>query len=164
MIFCWVLHKQSITGENLSNLDLTRCAGGAVSLICRRGELVRRLRKDIDAGIRHEDVLARSLKRLPLYAAPDTIKIDVSDLSVEQTAEVIATGQRSRAWTKERACPRCERVLLHKMLQENCPTRKKAPPEPEFPARAGLSLQMAALCIIHSYAQNIRKCLRQKYL
>lgn len=71
---------------------MTRCAGGAVSLICRRDELVRRLRKDIDAGIRHEDVLARSLERLPLYAALDTIiKIDVSDLSVEQTAEVIAS-------------------------------------------------------------------------
>lgn len=70
---------------------MTRCAGGAVSLICRRGELVRRLRKDIDAGIRHEDVLARSLERLPLYAALDTIKIDVSDLTVEETAEVIAT-------------------------------------------------------------------------
>ncbi|MDY4191979.1 MAG: hypothetical protein SOX72_07185 [Oscillospiraceae bacterium] len=43
----------------------------------------------MDAGLRREDVIGRSLKRLPLYQALDTVKIDVSCLTAEETAEWI---------------------------------------------------------------------------
>ena len=91
VIFCWVMHEENIINEILSNLDLTNCDVKSVSLICDRDVLVKRLEKDIEAGIRKEDVIVRSIERLPLYAALDTVKIDVSDLSVEQTAEIIAS-------------------------------------------------------------------------
>ncbi len=91
VIFCWVMHEKNIINEILSNLDLTNCDVKSVSLICDRDVLVKRLEKDIEAGIRKEDVIVRSIERLPLYAALDTVKIDVSDLSVEQTAEIIAS-------------------------------------------------------------------------
>ena len=91
VIFCWVMHEENIINEILSNLALTNCDVKSVSLICDRDVLVKRLEKDIEAGIRKEDVIVRSIERLPLYAALDTVKIDVSDLSVEQTAEIIAS-------------------------------------------------------------------------
>lgn len=90
VILAWVMHEQNIINDLLSNLDLANCDVKTLSLICSPDELVKRLKKDIRAGIRQEDVIVRSIERLPLYAALNTVKIDVSDLSVEQTAEIIA--------------------------------------------------------------------------
>ena len=45
--------------------------------------------KDIEAGIWDKDVLYRSVERLPLYNLLNTQKIDVSDLSIEETSEKI---------------------------------------------------------------------------
>ncbi len=89
VIFCWVMHEQSIINDILSNLDLTNCDVKTLSLICNRDELAKRLKKDIKEGIRQEDVITRSIERLPLYAALNTVKVDVSDLSVEQTVGII---------------------------------------------------------------------------
>ena len=91
VIFCWVMHEQNTINDILSNLDLTNCDVKTLSLICNHNELVKRLKKDIRAGIRQEDVIARSIERLPLYATLNTVKIDVSDLNVEQTAEIITS-------------------------------------------------------------------------
>ena len=52
--------------------------------------LAERLRRDIGAGLRGEDCLERSAGRLALYRRLKTVKIDVSGLSVEETAERIA--------------------------------------------------------------------------
>ena len=90
VIFCWVMHEQSILDEILSNLDLAGCEVKNVSLVCSPEELEQRLQKDIRAGKRREEVVARSLERLPLYDALHTVKVDVSGLSVEQTAEIVA--------------------------------------------------------------------------
>ena len=90
VVFCWVMHEQGIIGEILARLDLAHCEVVAVSLVCRSEVLAARLRRDIEAGIRREDVLARSLARLPLYDALDTRKVDVSDRSIDEIAEWIA--------------------------------------------------------------------------
>lgn len=90
VIFCWVMHEQSIIDAILSRLDLAACEVKTISLICRRDALVERLTRDVRAGIREEDVVARSVARLPLYDALHTRKIDVSDLSVEEAAARIA--------------------------------------------------------------------------
>jgi len=90
VIFCWVMHEQSIIDDILSRLDLTNCDVKTISLICRNASLVERLEKDIKAGVRQEDVLARSIERLPLYDTLNTQKIDVSDLSIEEIAQIIA--------------------------------------------------------------------------
>lgn len=89
IIFCWVMHEQEIIDQILSKLDTANCEIYTISLICSKEALRERIQKDIEAGIRTEDVISRSLQRIPLYENLDTIKIDVSTLLPEQVAEKI---------------------------------------------------------------------------
>lgn len=90
VIFCWVMHEQSILDEIRSRLELADVRVAAVSLVCSEEELRRRLQKDIDAGVRQADILERSPGRLPLYEQLDTVKIDTTKKDPRQTAEMIA--------------------------------------------------------------------------
>ena len=72
VIFCWVMHEQSIIDGLLQKLPLDACEVHAISLICREDVLKQRLQRDIDAGLRTDDVIGRSLARLPLYDALHT--------------------------------------------------------------------------------------------
>lgn len=90
VIFCWVMHEQSILDEIRARLDLTDCRVLAVSLTCTEAELRARLQKDIDAGVRSGDVLERSTQRLPLYEFLDTLKIDTTGKQPREIAEEIA--------------------------------------------------------------------------
>ena len=90
ILFCWVMHEQSILDELLSRLHTEECDVFAVSLVCRPEELERRLRLDVERGLRTPDVIARSLPRLPLYGTLRTEKIDVSDMSVQEAAGAVA--------------------------------------------------------------------------
>lgn len=90
VIFCWVMHEQSIIDTILSRLDTSGCRVVPVSLLCSEAELLRRLQKDIAAGIRTDDVIERSLRRLPLYQMLDTIKINTTGKSAAETAAEIA--------------------------------------------------------------------------
>lgn len=89
IIFCWVMHEQSIIDEIISRLDLTFCELKVISLICDEITLKDRILKDVQAGVRQSDVLNRSLERLPLYQNLSTIKIDTSHLSLEEIKERI---------------------------------------------------------------------------
>lgn len=86
VIFCWVLHEQSIIDRLLSRLDLTGCRVTVLSLVCTPDALARRLGKDVAAGLRQPEILERSVQRLPLYDALRTVKLDVSDLTPEEAA------------------------------------------------------------------------------
>lgn len=90
IIFCWVMHEQRIIDDIVSALDTRECEVKLISLICGEQQLRKRLQKDIDARIRQRDILQRSIARLPLYESLDTIKIDVSDISAEQTSKIIS--------------------------------------------------------------------------
>lgn len=90
VIFCWVMHEQSIIDTILSRLDTADCRVVTVSLLCSETELLRRLRRDIAAGIRTEDVAARSLPRLPLYQTLGTIKVDTTGKTAAEVAAEIA--------------------------------------------------------------------------
>lgn len=92
VIFAWVMHEQAIVDEILARVDASGCAVRAISLTCDGETLCRRLQKDIDAGLREPDVIARSLSYLPRYAALRTEKLDVSALSPGEAAERIAGG------------------------------------------------------------------------
>ena len=89
IIFCWVMHEQSIVDSILSRLCLEDCEVKNVSLICSSETLSRRLEKDIRAGIRQRDGLERSVDRLKLYRTLNTLKVDVSEISAEEAAEKI---------------------------------------------------------------------------
>lgn len=90
IIFCWVMHEQSIIDTIISRLDIVDCRILAISLLCSESELIQRLQKDITAGIRSHDVLERSIQRIPLYEKLNTIKINTSDKSPAEIAREIA--------------------------------------------------------------------------
>ena len=89
IIFCWVMHEQTIIDEILSRLDIEHCLVHIISLICDADELRKRLQKDVDAGIWSEDAIQRSIARVGLYEDLDTEKIDVSHITPGQAAESV---------------------------------------------------------------------------
>lgn len=90
IIFCWVMHRQDILDHILSRLETGGCAVKAISLVCGAETLTERLSRDVEAGLRDADSVRRSLERLPLYERMDTVKLDVSGITVEETAEKLA--------------------------------------------------------------------------
>ncbi len=89
IVFCWVMHEQGIIDEILSHLDTTGFRIHLISLVCDKEALQVRLGKDVDEGIRTEDIVRKSLERIPLYEALRTVKVDVSKRSPEQAANFI---------------------------------------------------------------------------
>lgn len=89
VIFCWVMHRQQIIDSILSALELDGVEVINVSLICSEESLRRRLEKDVANGLREPDVIGRSVERLPLYEALDTVKLDVSNISAAEAAKTI---------------------------------------------------------------------------
>lgn len=89
IIFCWVMHEQHIIDYITSHINTQNCKVHAISLVCSEAALQARLIKDVEAGIRTEDIIKRSVERLPLYKKLNTIKVDVSDITPEQAADYI---------------------------------------------------------------------------
>lgn len=90
IIFCWVMHTQDIIDEIISRLPLEGCAVKSISLVCTKDALRARLGRDVDNKVRSADVVDRSVARIPLYHALDTIKIDVSAIDAAGAAAILA--------------------------------------------------------------------------
>lgn len=82
IIFCWVMHEQTIIDGILARLDANDCAVNVISLVCSEEALRARLQKDINGGIRSEDIIERSVARIAFYDKLDTIKVDTSQKSL----------------------------------------------------------------------------------
>ena len=67
IIFCWVMHEQSIIDDILSRLDHKDCKVYCVSLVCDPDVLSERLRKDIEQGVRLPSIIEKSISYLPKY-------------------------------------------------------------------------------------------------
>lgn len=89
IIFCWVMHEQSIISKILSRLNLNSCCVKSISLICSENALIERLKKDISEGLRSPDVIERSLQRIPCYQSLNPLKVDVSEMSPIEAADFI---------------------------------------------------------------------------
>ena len=89
IVFCWVLHEQSILDSILQNIDKTDCTIVNVSLMCNETELRKRLLKDVQAGKRQQDVVQRSVARISCYATLNTIKINTNGKNPMEVAEEI---------------------------------------------------------------------------
>ena len=89
IVFCWVMHEKSIIDDILSRLNTENVRVHAISLTADEESLRERLLKDIKDGIREGDIVERSVKRLPLYNALDTVRIDTSGKTVSEIAEEI---------------------------------------------------------------------------
>lgn len=90
IIFCWVMHEQSIINTIISRLNIVDCRIISISLLCSETELVKRPKKDIDTGIRTYETIERSIERLPLYQKLNTIKINTTNKNVAEIAKEIA--------------------------------------------------------------------------
>ncbi len=89
IIFCWVMHEQSIIDTILNNLHTENCIVHCISLITGSDTLIKRLSKDVESGIRNREVIDRSVARLPLYQNLNTIKVDTTDKSIEDIIKEI---------------------------------------------------------------------------
>ena len=89
IVFCWVMHEQSIIDDILAHLDMSDCIVKTISLTCSPKELRLRLEKDINDGLRLSGIVERSIQRIPLYELMNTIKIDTSDMLPEDVAKRI---------------------------------------------------------------------------
>ena len=90
IIFCWVMHEQSIIDDILSRLDVGEAEVKTISLLASEKAITARLEKDVASGIRTPDVIERSIARIPLYEKLDTVKIDTNEKTVDAVAEEIA--------------------------------------------------------------------------
>ena len=82
IIFCWVMHEQSIIDSILEKLDTQNCEVKCISLVADEKTLCERLAMDVERGIRPEDVIERSIARIPMYQALNTTKIDTTAKTV----------------------------------------------------------------------------------
>lgn len=89
IIFCWVMHEQSIINAILENIDKKDCNTKVISLVCSPDTLRKHLEKDIENGLRTEDVIERSIQRLPLYDKLNTTKIHIDTMSIDDITKNI---------------------------------------------------------------------------
>ena len=90
VIFCWVMHEQSVIDSITATLDTSRCKIVKISLLADEPTLRLRLSSDVAQGIRFADVIDRSVARINLYQALDTIKVDTSNKTVQEIVHVIS--------------------------------------------------------------------------
>lgn len=88
VVFCWVMHEQTIIDEIISRIE-SECEVYSFSLVCTKEELTKRIQKDIDLGIRQQDVLNKSIERLEMYQHLQTTKVDTSMLSIDEVVSSI---------------------------------------------------------------------------
>ena len=89
VIFCWVMHEQSVIDDIIKELDTENCKVKKISLIADESSLRDRLTVDITCGIRTTDIIDRSVRRISMYQALDTVKIDTSDKTVREITDEI---------------------------------------------------------------------------
>lgn len=89
VIFCWVMHQQSMIDSIVEKLDTENCDVKSISLIADENNLCERLLIDVKKGVRTADIIDRSVARIPLYQSLNTIQIDTSNKTVQMIADEI---------------------------------------------------------------------------
>ena len=89
VIFCWVMHEQSIIDGIINELDTENCMVKKISLTVDEANLKNRLKADVEQGIRTADVIDRSVERISMYQALDTVKIETSNKTVREIVDEI---------------------------------------------------------------------------
>jgi len=89
ILFCWVMHEQSIIRDITDRLRTDGCRVHLFSLVCSEEALVSRLSGDVESGLRESEIIARSVARRGKYRDMDTVKIDTSGITAGEAAERI---------------------------------------------------------------------------
>lgn len=90
IIFCWVMHEQSIIDTIIERIDITGLEVKVISLIISEKALTERIMPDVKSGIRKIDVLGRSIARIPLYQTLHSIKIQTDGKTVYAIVDEIS--------------------------------------------------------------------------
>jgi broad-specificity NMP kinase len=90
VLFCWVMHRQSILDDLLSRVPAQVCRPLCVTLTCTEDALRRRLLLDVERGLRQPDVVERAVSRLRDCASLATVKIDATQRNADEVADAIA--------------------------------------------------------------------------
>ena len=83
VLFNWVIHTDEIMNEILNKINLIDVDVYKITLMCNKEELIKRINKDLELGIRDEDNIRRSLDKYDMYNKMNTIKIDTSNKSID---------------------------------------------------------------------------------
>lgn len=83
VLFNWVIHTDEIMNEILNKINLIDVDVYKITLMCNKEELIKRINKDVELGIRDEDNIRRSLDKYDMYNKMNTIKIDTSNKSID---------------------------------------------------------------------------------
>lgn len=89
IVFCWVMHEQSIIDTILDRISTAGCVVKVISLMAGKDTLTERIMKDAEGGRRSMDVLERSIARLPLYQAVSSVKVKTDGRTVHEIAKEI---------------------------------------------------------------------------
>ena len=89
IIFCWVMHEQSIINCIIDNLNVDNCRVKIISLIASEITLRKRLKFDVANGLRTADVINRSLTRASMYKILDTVKINTDNKTIAEISDEI---------------------------------------------------------------------------
>lgn len=89
VIFSWVIHAEEIFELLLKRIGDLEFQLFKITLICSEESLKKRILKDVENGLRTEDSLTNSMERLQLYKDMDTVKIDTSNIGIQETASRI---------------------------------------------------------------------------
>lgn len=89
IIFTWILYDNAIIKEILDGLPMELVKFYNISLVASEEEIVKRLKNDIDAGLRPQIVIPRSMERLKHYKDVDSIHVDTTNKSKEKVLEEI---------------------------------------------------------------------------
>ena len=92
VLFCWVMDQPLLFEAVLGPLRDIPFTSHSFSLVCTEQALRERLERDVRDGIREADIIPRSLRRLPAYAALPTCKLDVTSLTPYEAACAIAAS------------------------------------------------------------------------
>ena len=89
VIFNWVLHNEEAFNMVFSWIDDLEYDLTKITLTCSEEELKRRLTKDIEANKREESIINRSIDRLRMYDKLETIKLDTSNINIQESVNEI---------------------------------------------------------------------------
>ena len=89
IIFCWVMHEQGIIDAIVNSLAAGNCEVRTFSLVCDEATLRERLQKDVAGGLRSEDIISRSVARIPLYENLNTVKIDTTGKNIGEIRDAV---------------------------------------------------------------------------
>lgn len=89
VIFNWVIHYEGIFNLLLQPLSDLEFEVIKVTLLCSEETLKNRILNDVKLNLRDGEELSTSIERLELYKNMNTVKIDTTNISINETVDKI---------------------------------------------------------------------------